>query len=138
MEPLASINPVAILAAGIVSFVLGFAWYSSLFQKPWLAALGLRTEDVQTSGISTARAAAGSLAASLATALALALLFALCRIDDMGAGMFIALTVWIGFSLTPMFKMMLWEDRPASLFLIDGGYEFASIFSSAAVLLIWH
>lgn len=79
----------------------------------------------------------GSLGASLATATGLAIIFALVPTLGWGVGFFLALLVWIAFSLTPMFKMIFWEDRPFALFVIDGGFEFFSIFAVAIVLLAW-
>ncbi len=36
----AGINYVAVLAAAIASFMLGWVWYGMLFQKAWMAAVG--------------------------------------------------------------------------------------------------
>ena len=137
MEQLANINILAVITAGGASFFIGFLWYSVLFTKPWMKAMGVTAEDVHSSGISTKRAIIGSFAASLATAAGLATIYELIPNLNWGTGMLLALVVWIAFSLTPMFKMVFWEDRPVSLFSIDGGYEFFSILVVAIVLLVW-
>lgn len=137
MIDFANLNVLAILTATVISILIGFLWYGPLFSKPWMAALGLKTEDVQSSGISMSRAVSGSIVASLATAVALAILFELAGPTHWQSGLLIAGIVWLAFSLGPMFKHIFWEDRPLVLFAIDGGYEFVSIFAAAFILIIW-
>ena len=132
-----NINVLAVLAAGVLSFVLGFVWYTLLFSRPWMTALGIRIEDVESSGLSSVRAVVASLAASLATAGGLAVLFDLGDVTSLSVGMGVALVVWVAFSLPPMFRMIYWEDRKPTLFAIDGGYELVSIVSAALVLVVW-
>lgn len=137
MNATMAINVYALATASIASFMIGFLWYSFLFTKPWMEAMAVTSEDVQSSGISMPQAILASFAASIATAAGMSMLFALVPNLDWGTGLTIALVVWIAFSLTPMFKFVFWEDRPAILFAIDGGYEFFSIFSIALILLVW-
>lgn len=137
MEQLAELSIISIALATAASFFLGFLWYNVLFTKPWMAAMGVTSEDVRSSRISIGWAVMGSLGASLATATGLAIIFALIPTLGWGVGLFLALLVWIAFSLTPMFKMIFWEDRPIALFVIDGGFEFFSIFAVTIVLLAW-
>lgn len=137
MNALSDLNLLAVIIAGLISFVIGFVWYTFLFSKAWMSALGLNVEDVESSGLSSLRAIIASFAASVATAAGLAVVFALIEKPSVLVGVAVALMIWIAFSLTPTFKMMFWEDRPATLFAIDGGYELASIMSAALVLLLW-
>ena len=137
MDAIITINVFALLAAAFASFMIGFLWFSFLFTKPWMEAMGVTSEDVRSSGISMSRAILASLAASLATAAGVAILFALIPNLNWATGLSVALVVWIAFSLTPTFKMVFWEDRPATLFIIDGGYEFFSILAIAIILLAW-
>ena len=43
------INYLAVLAASLVGFVVGFLWYGPLFGKPWMIAVGLDPEVVRNS-----------------------------------------------------------------------------------------
>ena len=43
------INYLAVLAASLVGFVVGFLWYGPLFGKPWMIAVGLDPEVVKNS-----------------------------------------------------------------------------------------
>ncbi|MES2627031.1 MAG: DUF1761 domain-containing protein [Pseudomonadota bacterium] len=43
------INYLAVLAASLVGFAVGFLWYGPLFGKPWMIAVGLDPEVVKNS-----------------------------------------------------------------------------------------
>jgi hypothetical protein len=133
-----SLNYFAIFVATLVSFFLGFIWYTVLFSKQWMTALGVKPEDVSGSGISMSKAMSGSILASLATALGLALLYSGAKPVTWQTGLLVAGLVWAAFSMGPMFKMIFWEDRPVTLLAIDGGYEFVSIFAAAAIIIAWN
>ena len=42
-----NINWLAVLAASVVGFAVGFLWYGPLFGKAWLKSVGLSEEDTQ-------------------------------------------------------------------------------------------
>lgn len=46
-----TINWLAVGAATLVGFVIGFLWYGPLFGKAWMASVGLNEEDVQNSNM---------------------------------------------------------------------------------------
>lgn len=44
---MAAINWLAVIAASLVGFAIGFVWYGPLFGKSWMSAVGMTEEDVQ-------------------------------------------------------------------------------------------
>lgn len=44
---MAAINWLAVVAASLVGFALGFVWYGPLFGKPWMASVGMTEEDAE-------------------------------------------------------------------------------------------
>lgn len=44
---LSSINFLAVIAATLSTFVVGWLWYGPLFGKPWMEAVGMTEEDVE-------------------------------------------------------------------------------------------
>lgn len=42
-----AINWLAVIAASLIAFAIGFVWYGPLFGKPWMASAGLSEEDVK-------------------------------------------------------------------------------------------
>lgn len=101
-----------------------------------MKALGLKPEDIATSGISISKAMSASFLASIGHAVGIAILFAVLQ-PDLAFGLIMAFIIWLLFSISAMFKMHVWEDRPLTLILIDGGYEFISIMTAAAIILLW-
>lgn len=136
MFDIGDINYAGIAVATIASFMWGYFWYYTFFGKPWMKALGLKPEDIATSGISIGKAMTGSFLASLGHAVGIAILFLMLQ-PVFIEGILIGLLIWLVFSLSPMFKMIFWEDRPMTLLLIDGGYEFVSIMTATVIFLLW-
>lgn len=137
MINVSQLNFWAICAGAVASFVLSGVWYTFLFGKPWLAALGISYEDVEDSGIPMGRALMGTLVASFLASGCLALLFSGWEAPPWHEVFVIAGLVWLGFSMTPMLKRAFWEDRPWTLIAIDGGFELVSILSIAAIVVAW-
>lgn len=44
---ISAINWLAVIAASLVGFAIGFIWYGPLFGKPWMNAVGMTEEDAQ-------------------------------------------------------------------------------------------
>ena len=114
------VNWVAVALCAVSSLVLGGIWYSPLvFAKPWQRAAGLSEEQ----------AASGSLAMIFGGAFVLSLVaatvFAMFLGREMGLGPSIAAGAsaglcWVAASFGINY---LFERRPLSLWLINGGYH---------------
>lgn len=133
---LTNLNYGAVAVATIASFLWGYFWYYNFFGKPWMKALGLKPEDIATSGISISKAMTASFLASFGHAIGIGILFAALQ-PSLTFGLIMAFTIWLLFSISAMFKSHVWEDRPLTLIFIDGGYEFVSIMSAAFIFLLW-
>lgn len=44
---MSAINWLAVVAASLVGFAIGFVWYGPLFGKKWMASVGMTEEDAQ-------------------------------------------------------------------------------------------
>jgi hypothetical protein len=44
------LNPVAIIAASVAFYLIGFLWYGLIFSDPWMSAHGLTAEDAENQG----------------------------------------------------------------------------------------
>jgi hypothetical protein len=131
-----SINHIAVWVAGILHFVLGAAWYSTLSQA-WLAGIG-KTQAQLTSenGGSPAPYIIG-LAAAVVVAYGLAWL--LPRLDARSAaagakaGIVLAL-VFIGSTMAMNYGF---EQRPLTLWLINAGYMTVGMAIMGAIVGGW-
>ena len=45
---MSAINWLAVVAASLVGFAIGFVWYGPLFGKKWMASVGMTEEDAQS------------------------------------------------------------------------------------------
>jgi hypothetical protein len=114
------INLWAVLAAGLSSMVLGALWYSPLlFGAAWMKASGMTEEQARS----------GNVARTMGTAFVLAVIgaavFAMFLGPDatlaFGAATGVAAGLcWVAGSFGINY---LFEQRPLSLFLINGGYH---------------
>ena len=114
------VNWVAVLLCAVSSLVLGGIWYSPmLFAKPWQRAAGLSDEQ----------AASGNMAVIFGGAFVLSLIaaavFAMFLGREMGLGPSIAAGASVGLCwVAASFAInYLFERRPLSLWLINGGYH---------------
>jgi hypothetical protein len=129
------INYLAVIAAALSSVVLGGLWYSPLlFGAAWQKAAGVSDEKAKSANLPVAFGGAFVLAlvASFVFAMFLgprpALPFAT------GAG-FAAGLCWVTTSFGINY---LFEQRPLSLFAINGGYHTLQFTTIGLILGLWH
>ena len=126
------INPWAVFAAALSSFLLGGVWYGPLFGKAWNAAAGM---DPQKQG-HPAKIFGGAFVFSLVAAAVFAWLLgpqpapasAVGRGALVGAG-FVAASFGINY---------LFAQRGSRLWLIDAGYHTLQFTLFGLILGLWH
>jgi hypothetical protein len=122
-----------VLAAALSSFVLGGIWYSALFAKAWQAAAGLSDEQVK----------GGNKVLIFGGAFALAFIAAAVFAMFLGPQATLAFGAAAGFGaglcwVTASFGISyLFERRPLSLFLINGGYNTLQFTLIGAIIGAW-
>ena len=128
------VNWLAVLAAAAASFVLGGAWYSGLFAKPWQAAAGVSDEQMRGGNKPLMFGLAFVLALVQSAVFAMFLGSNVTLMFGLGAG-FAAGLGWVatGLALTYVF-----ERRSATLGLINGGYATLQFTMIGAILGAWH
>jgi hypothetical protein len=128
------INMLAVVAAAVSTFLIGGLWYSPvLFYRPWLRANGFVEADVQKG--------------SPAVIFGLAFVFSLIMAANLAAflatpdttlawgataGALAAVWVVLGIAVVALF-----ERRPWSYILVNGGYWLVSFFIMGAILGGW-
>ena len=128
------VNWLAVLAAAAASFVLGGAWYSGLFARPWQAAAGVSDEQMRS----------GSKPAMFAGAFALALIQSAVFALFLGPNVTLAFGVGAGFAAglgwvaTGLAMTYIFEKRSVALGLINGGYATLQFTLIGAILGAWH
>ncbi len=131
----AGINYVAVLAAAAASFMLGWLWYSILFQTQWMAALGKTPEECKDQSMPIALMALTFV--SLAV-MALILAGVMGHLGPTGFtvknGVITGALIWLGFVITTMLVNHGFGGAKRALTVIDGGHWLAVLALQGAVI----
>lgn len=132
---IAHLNYWAVLAAAVASFLLGGLWYSPLlFFNPWKRAAGVSDEQLRQGNM--AQIFGLSLVYQLIAALVLAMFIGLESTLAFGAlAGFMVGAPWVA---TAFGVVYLFERRPFTLLLINGGYNVVTFTVMGAILGAWH
>jgi hypothetical protein len=128
------VNHFAVVTAAVSTFVIGGLWYSPLlFQKQWMAANGLREEDLQKGG--TAAIFVFSFVFALVMAVNLAMfLDAPDTTIAWGATAGLLAAVWVALGIA---TVALFERRSWSYILINAGYWIVSFVVMGTIIGAW-
>ena len=133
------INYPAVAASAIAYWVLGAVWYSPLlFERPFIAFKGWTPAEVAAVRASSHAGEIGAaFAVSLVTAYVLAHFVKFMGAETARAGMLTGFWLWLGFVVTTNASTVLFEGRPAGLYLINNGYHLVGLLGMGAVLAVW-
>lgn len=127
-------NYLAILAAGIVIFILGGVWYSpALFAKPWV-----RLMDKPPARTSMPLTFLQAFISGLITAYILAFLLHISRQHSALSGAHFGAIAWLGFAGAPSYVTSLFGGERRGLWAINWGYHLVSFIAAGAILGAWH
>lgn len=133
---MSTINWLAVLVAGLSAFLLGGLWYSPiLFYRQWLEANGFTDEQVQA-GANPARSFGFSFVFALLMAVNLAM-FLNDPSTTAGFGAFAGFAAGFGWAGLGLGIVALFEQRPWSYILINGGYLTVALTVMGVILGAW-
>lgn len=136
-----AINYWAVLAAAVMSIVLGFAWYGPLFGKKWMELNGMAMPDPKPSMKAMVPSIAISVVGTVLMTLALARLIsvgeAYLGFGGAANGLATAAMAWVGFIVPVNLNFRAWEGKPWTLFAINTGYWLALMLGVGAMLSVW-
>lgn len=123
----AGINYVAVAIAAVAGFGVGALWYSVLFVKPWMAAMGITEAEIQARRSSgdappIAPLLGGSIVGNLVMAFILSALIHSLGVVTIGGSLVTGLLVWLGFVITVMGVNNAFGMRKPVLTAIDGAH----------------
>ena len=131
-----SISYPAVLVAAAVYYILGAVWYG-LFSKVWLKAMDKTEDDIEQMKKGAPKGYLFSAIASLITAYVLAHIIAIADATTIMAGMETGFWVSLGFVLTTSLSTSLFEDRPMTLYALNGGYNLVGLLFMGGILASW-
>jgi hypothetical protein len=128
-----ALNWLAVIAAALSSFVLGGLWYGPLFAKPWMSAAGVTADQVANGN--KALIFGGTFVLALIAAASFAIFLGPNVTATTGALYgFVAGLCWV---TTSFGSTYLFEHKPMSLWLINGGYRTLQFTLIGLILGAW-
>jgi len=133
-----SLNLLSILIAGIVSAVIGFVWYHPrVFGSAWMRLSGITPEMSERGKKRMHVNATVALLASILGAFVLYSLEMKLGVYDINGAMQLGFWMWAGFVVPALSGIVLWEQKPVLLYVINAGYWLVSFVAMSIVLLYY-
>lgn len=131
------VNYLAVLVSGLLYWILGAVWYG-LFSAPFIRLMRWTPEDLarleaQGSGKELALAFVTSLLAAYVLAHFVRHVGARNAVDGALTGFW----AFVGFVLTTNLSTVIFEGRPAGLYLINMGYNLVALVLMGVLLAVW-
>lgn len=133
------VNYLALFLAGVASMVVGFVWYSPLlFAKPWMKLMGYTAESMEAAKKAMGKTYFISFLATLVSGYVLAHVMVMSEnffhYDRLSTGLISAFWMWLGFVAPVQMTDVLFGNKKLQLFLINTGYQLASLLAMGVVL----
>lgn len=134
-----AINWLAVIAATLIGFVIGFLWYGPLFGKAWMASTGMTEEKAAQANMPVVFGL--SFVFQLIMAFCLAMFFYgdpnAADAITAGTGAFYGFLTGFGWVATALGVNALFEQRSWKYILINGGYWIVVFTLMGLVLGVW-
>jgi hypothetical protein len=127
-----AVNWLAVIAAALSMFVIGGLWYSVLFEKVWMAANGFTAEDMKRGSMPVIFGVAFVLSLVIAANLA----FFISGVDLTSAVAY-SVAAGLGFAALSLSHVAMFERRPLSYHLVNGGYLTVAFAVMGLILGLW-
>ena len=137
---LPALNYLAVLAAGVLIFMLGGLWYSPLlFAKPWMAQMGKTDADFKAASANMNMPVSYLMVflCGLITAWALAFVIYGLGATTAVAGAGIAAICWLGFAGATSFGTSLFSLEKSGLWMINTSYNLVAFVLAGILLALW-
>ena|SRR3989338_6491621 len=129
------VNYLAVLVAAVVSFLVGWLWYSKpVFGKVWMNLMGLKKEPKHEG---MAKNIALGFVATLVTAFIVADLAGMLGYTSAGEGAMLGFLVWLGFVATTTLSGVLWENKPWGVWLLNNAHSLVTLLLMGAIVGAW-
>lgn len=128
-----AVNWLAVVAAAVSMFVIGGVWYGALFQKVWMAANGFTENDLKRGNPAVIFGAAFVLSLLMAANLA----FFVAGVPDVASVVLYAVAAGLGWAAFGLAVVALFERRPLSYHIVNGGYLTVAFAVMGLILGAW-
>ena len=134
MPKLFGVSLIAVLAAAVVFYVVGFLWYGVLFSEAWMAAEGVTAAEAEAGGPVWM---AGGFLITVLQVLGLGLVLKWRGATDVGGAVMTALILWLLLALPfTLYAYLYLPAHNSTLLMIDASHLFVGWVGAAAVLAL--
>lgn len=135
----ADVNYLLVLLSAIVAMIVGATWYSPLlFGNEWNKFSGFTLENLEkTNPKSTVKLYVFHFIATLLMSYILAQLVGFMHAVSFSDGAKIGFWLWLGIVVPVLLSSVLWERKSIIVYLIDIGYNLASLVLMGGILAAW-
>ena len=132
MPKILGLNLVAVLAASVAFYLVGYLWYEFLFKDAWMAASGITAADVE--GMSPIYMAGGFLI-TVVQVIGIGLVLGWKGVTDPAGAIKTALVLWLVFALPfTLYPYLYSPAHNSTLLMIDASHLLVGWALSALVL----
>lgn len=128
------LNYLAIVIAAVAGFGIGAVWYTFLFQKQWMAAMGIDEAAIRAGGGPGATPFVVAAAGHLVMAFVLSAFLHSLGAATLGGGLAVGFFAWLGFVITSMAVNNGFGGRNINVTVIDGGHWLAVLLAMGLIL----
>ena len=128
-----AVNWLAVAIAAVANMVVGFLWYGLLFARWYLQLKGWRSVIIKPSPA----AYPIGLAIGFITSGVLSVIVLTADVATWWGGALIGAGLWIAFGALPAAYSVLFEYRPAGLWLLFSAYQFVVLAAAGAMFAMW-
>jgi Protein of unknown function (DUF1761) len=130
------LNWVAILVAGIASFIFEALWFS-IFMNEWLTGIGRTMEWLKSSGQSPAIQYAVAILCAIIAAAVLSIIIQATGEHTLRRGVICGALVWLGFVATSWATEYIFEVRSLQIYFVNAGFWFFDLMLMGAIVGVW-
>jgi hypothetical protein len=134
---LTDLNYLAILTSGALYWILGGVWYAAVFAKAYQAGLSFSEDQKKQSQKDFPKALALHFIGGLISALVIATLTRAFNATSFFSGLVCGFWPWFGFAFTIQTNLKMFERRPTSLYVLDGGFYLIAFSFMGGILAVW-
>lgn len=137
---LSAINWLAVIAASLVGFLIGFIWYGPLFGKKWMELVGMTEEEVQSGNMK--KTFGFTFIFQLVMAFCMAMFFfgdpEAASMMNAANGSFYGFLTGFGWVSMVLAVNALYEQKSWSYIFLNGGYWIIVYTLMGLILGSWH
>ncbi len=132
------VNLVAVLVAAIANMAIGFLWYSpALFGAHWMKLMGFTKKSMEKAKGKMGPMYAIAFVGTLVMGYVLAVLVNTMQVLTLAEGLQLGGLLWLGFVATVQMTEVIFGGKKWMLFVINTGYQLATILAMSTILVLW-